>query len=57
MIDIDKMTDAEWIEYRRDKVDAHLASGKTLLPNPDCSYCDVHNDYVCFCCEVEQTGE
>ena len=57
MIDIVKMTDAEWIDYRREKLDAYLASGKELKPDPECSYCDTHNDYVCFFCEVAKVGE
>jgi hypothetical protein len=57
MIDIDKMTTNEWIEYRRDKLDAYYAAGKELKPSPECKYCDAHNDYVCFACELDQTGE
>ena len=57
MIDIDKMTDAEWIEHRRDLLDAHIASGKEFKPNPSCTTCDVINDYVCFACEIDQIGE
>jgi len=55
MIDIEKMTHDEWIAHRRAKVDALYASGKSLVPDPDCSFCDAHNDYVCFYCELEQT--
>ena len=57
MIDIENMTDAEWIEYRRDLLDAFHASGKELKPNPKCQMCDADNDYVCFACELDQTGE
>jgi hypothetical protein len=57
MIDIEKMTHDEWIAHRRAKVDALYASGKSLVPDPDCSFCDAHNDYVCFYCELNQTGE
>lgn len=53
----DEMTDAEWIAYRQDKVDAHIASGKEFKPNPNCTTCDVHNDYVCFYCELFILGE
>lgn len=53
----DEMTDAEWIAYRQDKVDAHIASGKEFKPNPNCTTCDVHNDYVCFRCELFILGE
>ena len=54
MIDIDKMTSNEWINYRLDLIDAHLAKGLPLEPNPDCSVCDVINDYICFECECHQ---
>ena len=57
MIDIEKMSDGEWIDYRQQKLDAFLASGKELKINPDCNQCDPNNDYVCFYCEVFQVGE
>ena len=43
MPDIDKMTSDEWIKYRLDLVDAHLAKGLPLVPDPKCSVCDVDN--------------
>jgi hypothetical protein len=57
MIDIDKMTSNEWINYRLDLIDAHLAKGLPLKPNPECSACDVVNDYICFDCELHQVGD
>jgi len=54
MIDIDKMTSNEWINYRYDLIDAHLAKGLPLEANPDCPVCDVINDYICFECECHQ---
>jgi hypothetical protein len=54
MPDIEKMTSNEWINYRYDLVDKHLAKGKKLEPSIDCSYCDVVNDYLCFFCECNQ---
>jgi hypothetical protein len=57
MPDLEKMTDAEWIDYRREKLDAYCASGKELKPSPECKFCDTHNDYVCFFCELHQVGE
>jgi hypothetical protein len=57
MVDIDKMTSDEWINYRLDLVDAHLAKGLPLVPDPNCSVCDVHNDYICFDHELKQVGE
>jgi hypothetical protein len=57
MTDIDKMTSDEWLAHRRGVVDAHYASGKKLIPTTDCSFCDIHDEYVCFYCEIEQTRE
>jgi hypothetical protein len=54
---IEEMDSAEWIAYRREKLDAYLASGKELKPTPACNFCDTHNDYVCFFCELHQVGE
>ena len=54
---IEEMDSAEWIAYRREKLDAYLASGKELKPDPECPYCDIHNDYVCFYCEVDKVGD
>jgi hypothetical protein len=54
MIDIDKMTSDEWLNYREDLADAHLAKGLPLVPNPECSQCDTINDYLCFECECSQ---
>jgi hypothetical protein len=54
MIDIDKMTSNEWINYRYNLIDAHLAKGLPLEPNPDCKTCDIDNDYLCFECECHQ---
>ena len=56
-IDIDAMTSNEWINYRLDLIDAHLAKGLPLEPNPECSECDVINDYLCFVCECHQIEE
>lgn len=55
MIDIERMTIDEWFDYRQAKIDALYASGKNLVPDPDCGFCDAHNEYVCFYCELEQT--
>ena len=57
MVDIEKMTSYEWINYRQDLIDAHLAKGLPLEPNPECSVCDVVNDYICFDCELHQVGK
>lgn len=57
MPDLEKMTDAEWLAHRREKLDAYLALGKVLKTSPECKFCDTHNDYVCFYCELDQVGE
>jgi hypothetical protein len=57
MVDIDKMTSDEWLAYRRQKVADFYDKGFELKPDPECSTCDVHNDYVCFDHELIQTGE
>ena len=54
MIDIDKMTTSEWLNYREDLIDAHLAKGLPLVANPECKTCDAINDYICFDCECYQ---
>ena len=51
---IDKMSSAEWQEYREDKLIAYLNAGNELNPDPDCVSCDPDNDYVCFQCEICQ---
>ena len=54
MVDIDKMTTSEWLNYREDLIDAHLAKGLPLVANPECKICDAINDYICFDCECYQ---
>jgi len=48
------MTTTKWLNYREDLLDAHLAKGLPLIPNPECKHCDVVNDYLCFDCECLQ---
>jgi hypothetical protein len=57
ILNIEKMTDGEWIAYREEKLHDYFASGKELVPDPECKQCDTHNDYVCFYCELHQIGE
>lgn len=57
MPDIESMTTDEWLAYRRQKVDEFYEKGHELKPDPDCSMCDVDNDYVCFGCELFQIEE
>jgi len=48
MVDIEKMTSNEWINYRYDLIDDFYAKGFVLKPVIGCSQCDVINDYICF---------
>lgn len=57
MTDIESMTTDEWLAYRRQRLDDFYDQGFELKPNPECSTCDVHNDYVCFEHELFQLGE
>lgn len=57
MPDIESMTTDEWLAYRRQKVDEFYEKGHELKPNPECSTCDLDNDYVCFEHELLQMGE
>ena len=54
MVDIDKMTSHEWINYRMDLIDDFYAKGYVLKPTIGCKQCDLVNDYVCFDCECNQ---
>ncbi len=57
MVDIDEMTSDEWISFHRDRVCAFYSKGFEFKPEPECSTCDVHNDYICFEHELEQLKE
>jgi hypothetical protein len=46
-----------WLAKHRDRVDAFYAKGLDFKPDPGCSMCDVHNDYICFQHEIEQLRE
>jgi hypothetical protein len=54
MLNIDAMTNDQWISYREDKIEKFYASGKILRPTLGCSNCDLGDDYTCFFCECEQ---
>lgn len=57
MIDIDRMTSNEWLNYRDDLLEEHYKRGHTIKPNIDCVSCDPVNDYTCFACECIQIEE
>jgi hypothetical protein len=52
MIDIEKMSNHEWIDYRDNQREAFFRAGNVLTPGPDCQMCDI--EYVCFTCELFQ---
>jgi hypothetical protein len=54
MIDIEKMTNDEFIQYREDKLTEYLEKGFVLKPNIECPMCDEAEDYTCFECEIFQ---
>lgn len=54
---IDEMSTDEYLAYRQEKIEAFLASGNELTPDPNCPQCDEANDYVCFACECYQLSE
>jgi len=49
--DIEKMSHNNWLAYRESTIEKLEKLGYKLLPNSECSTCDIHNDYVCFDCE------
>lgn len=51
--DIEKMSHNDWLAYRESMIEKLEALGHKLVPNPDCSTCDIDNDYVCFSCESD----
>jgi hypothetical protein len=57
MIDIEKMSTDEFINYREELFDKYITAGYVLIPNIECSTCDSNNDYTCFQCEICQIDE
>lgn len=53
----DEMTSDEWLSAHRDRVDAFYSKGLDFKPDPQCSACDIHNDYICFEHELIQLRE
>jgi hypothetical protein len=54
MIDIEKMSNHEWVDYRENQREAFFRAGNVLTPNINCSTCDISEEYVCFTCELSQ---
>lgn len=52
-----EMTSDEWLSAHRDRVDRFYEKGLDFKPDPECSMCDIHNDYICFEHELDQLRE
>jgi hypothetical protein len=57
MIDIEKMTNDEFITYRENLLNDYLKAGYKLIPNEYCPMCEVEENYTCFQCEIYQIEE
>jgi hypothetical protein len=55
MIDIEKMSNDQFINYRENLLNEYLNKGYKLIPNIECAMCDT--DYTCFQCEIYQIEE
>jgi len=52
MIDIEKMSNDEWINYQDNRREAFFRAGYDLTPQINCQMCDI--EYVCIACELTQ---
>jgi hypothetical protein len=52
MLNIEKMSNHEWIDYRDSQLESFYRAGNVLTPSLDCQMCDI--EYVCFTCELSQ---
>jgi hypothetical protein len=52
-----EMTTDAWLSAHRDRVDTFYSKGLDFKPDPQCSACDIHNDYICFEHELIQLRE
>ena len=57
MIDIDKMSSNEWLDYRDNLLESFYRAGNVLKPTIECRTCDTEEDYTCFECEVSQLND
>jgi len=57
MLDIDKMSSNEWINYHRGRIENFYNKGLDFKPCKDCPTCDTENDYTCFNHELIQLEE
>ena len=53
----DEMTNQEWLSLHGDRVETFYNKGLDFKPDPQCSMCDIHNDYICFEHELIQLKE
>jgi hypothetical protein len=45
---------SEYLPWTAYLVEIFFLLGNKLKPQKDCSSCDIHNDYICFDCEMDQ---
>ena len=45
---------SEYLPWTAYLVEIFYLLGNKLKPQKDCSSCDIHNDYICFDCDMEQ---
>jgi hypothetical protein len=56
-VDIEKMTNDQFITYRENLLQDYLNKGYKLKPNKHCSMCAPQDNYTCFQCEIYQIEE
>ena len=44
----------EWLVNYENRRERYIQDGLVLIPDPNCSHCSEHNEYVCFICENYQ---
>ncbi len=54
---IDELEGSAWIDHHNQRVHDFYAKGLDFKPDPECSACDIHNDYICFEHELIQLRE
>jgi len=56
-IDIESMSNDQWIAYREGLLADFLSKGHKLSPTIECPMCDPDNNYTCFECEIYQLAQ
>jgi hypothetical protein len=57
MVNIENMTNDEWINYRENLLSDYVKAGYKLIPNEYCPMCEVEENYTCFECEIHQLND